>query len=102
MIEKSVVRKSKDRRVRYTGSNRPWLNEAKDLKLTGAVSDLGSSAQVSYTDTYGQRDTAWVGLSAMELVSDFAEAINQLKVKLELAKAEVARLETAIKTLEEL
>lgn len=101
MIEKSVARKSKDQRVRYTGQNRPWLS--RDLRLTGAVAEYANSAQVSYTDNLGGRDTAWVGLSALEFVNnDFIDAIDQLKAKLDLAKAEVTRLETAIKTLEEL
>ncbi len=104
-INKDDARNSKNKRVKYNGNGRPYLaRDSADLRLTGAVSDFSASVQVSYKSPgLVTRQTDWVGTSALSFFNtEFDDAINSLRSKLENAKAEVTRLETAIKTLEEL
>lgn len=94
------AKKNSGKRVNYTGTNRPWLRGS-DVFLTGAIAEPSGSIQVSYTHN-GMTDTAWVGASYLELVDDFKSAIDALHAKRDSLKADLLKIETAIKTLEEL
>jgi hypothetical protein len=103
-MNKEQAKASKNKRVDYSGTNRPWLKgNIADLRLTGAVSDFSDSVQVRYKDSFGNFDTTWVGVNYLALVNEeFSGAINTLKVKREQLEAELNKVNTAIKTLEEL
>ncbi len=101
MIYNSEIEKG--RRVKYEGNSRPWLRVAKDLRLTGTKSGVGNSLMVEYTSATGSKETEWVGISALTVITNpHQKTIDELLKKKNDPETQVAGLTAAINALEAL
>lgn len=95
---------AKGTEVKYQGLNRKWLSNYPKAVLDGQYSSNTNGAFVEFFDETGRRvDTAWVGLSYLEVVSHKHQAtITALNEKRDALLTEAAGIDTAIAALKAL
>lgn len=83
-------------KVRYTGSNRPWLKDYA-YGLIRETSSYNGSHEVDWYDKSGlYADSCWIAPSALELVSQYDIILQGLSDQRDALQKEIEKIDHAI------